>query len=260
MKQPIKRILAQLAPAPSAPGFRVLLYHAIGTRDPADRLALRLPLTAFRAQMQLLQTLGYHVVPLQSLLDGSQSAGTGQVAITFDDGYRSQLEAVQILEEFGFPATFFVVARFLDGDYAATHYWERWEHMEWRDVRMLSERGFEIGAHSVSHRRLSLCTPTELREEVGGARSYLEDCLGRVVLSFSYPYGVHNHMVRHVVEDSGYRLACTSECGTNRCPWRYFELRRTEISGADGLGDFRRKLSGKYDWLGPLHRWRALHA
>ena len=73
--------------------------------------------------------------------------------------------------------------------------------------------------------------------------------------SFSYPYGAYNDVVQQIVKEAGYRLACTSIYGTNRTPWRRFELRRIEISGADRLVDFRHKLQGKYDWLGHWQRW-----
>lgn len=258
MKQTVKRALARLGPAPRDPGFRILLYHAVDTMEPTDRLSLRVPPEVFRAQMEVLRTEGYQVVPMRSLLHGLDNGDVARVAITFDDGYRSQLRAAATLEEFGFPATFFVVIRFVNGDQTGTHYWERWDHMGWEDLRALSGRGFEIGAHSVSHSRLTRCPPGELRQEVTGAKSCLEDRLGEAVMSFSYPYGAHNDTVRRAVQEAGYRLACTSVYGANRSPWPWFELRRTEISGRDLLDDFRWKLQGKYDWLGYWQRWRAL--
>lgn len=256
----VKRALARLVPGPSDPGFRVLLYHAVDEADPADRLSLRISPAAFRAQMEFLRTERYRVVPLRSLPEGVDSDAAPQVAITFDDGYRSQLHAAAILEELGFPATFFVVIRFLDGDRTETGYWGRWEHMGWTDVQALSSRGFEIGAHSISHARLTRCSSAQLRAEVAGAKAQIEDRLGQAVVSFSYPHGVYNAAVQRTVQEAGFRLGCTSVCGTNRFPWRWFELRRTEISGDDHLVDFQQKLQGKYDWLGSWQSWRVCHA
>jgi len=260
MKQIVKRALARLAPVSSDPGLRVLLYHAVEEEDPSDRLLLRVSPETFRAQMEILRTEGYQVVPLKSLLDGLGNVSVPRVAITFDDGYRSQLQAASILEEFGFPATFFVVIRFLNGDQAATNYWEEWDHMGWKDIQALLGRGFEIGSHSVSHPCLTRCLHDQLQQEVKGAKTCLEDRLSQSVIGFSYPHGAYNSIVRHVVQEAGYQLGCTSVYGMNCFPWPFFELRRIEISGADRLVDFLNKLRGKYDWLGYWQRWCLRYA
>jgi peptidoglycan/xylan/chitin deacetylase (PgdA/CDA1 family) len=262
VKRTLVRAVAGLAPRSRAPGVRVLLYHAVDRRDRADRLSLRVPPALFREQMRFLVSTGYRVVPLNALSREAPSTGDHVVAITFDDGYRSQLEAAAILRGVGLPATFFLVAGWLDEDgasppAAASEYWRRWERMGWTDVRSLAAGGFQIGAHSLTHRRLRGCPASVLHTEVAGARSRLERGLGgAAVTAFSYPHGAHDRASRAAVARAGYQLACTSQYGENRRPWRWFQLRRTEITGADTLDDFRRKLEGRYDWLAPWQRWR----
>ncbi len=255
MRRLAKRAIARLWPVPSnaRSGVRVLLYHAIDQPDPADRLGLRVTPEAFRAQMARLRSSGYRVVSLRSLLEARGDDGTPRVAITFDDGYRSQLAAASILEEFQYPATFFVVPRWLDGDRSGDAYWEAWEHFGWDEAQRLVERGFEVGAHSATHVRLTRCSSDRLPDEVGGARRRLEDRLGYTVASFSYPHGDHDERVVEVVRAAGYRLACTSVSGTNHAPWPMLRLRRTEVSGVDRPIGFQHKLEGRYDWLG---RWQ----
>lgn len=238
----------------------MLLYHAVGQADPSDRLSLLVPLEAFRAQMRMLKEDGYRVIPLTSLLDGSDAGPGPKVAITFDDGYRNQLQAAGILQAFGYPATFFMILDALDGTRDGHHYWDRWEHMDWQDLRHLMGRGFEIGAHSRSHAPLTQCSASQLLEQVAGAKQALETRLGRPVLSFSYPHGAYDERVQEAVAQAGYRLACTSVCGGNRLPASLLALRRLEVTGRDRLGDIRRKLQGQYDWLVPWHTWRATHA
>lgn len=259
MKRAAKRLLSRVAPAPHDPGFRVLLYHAVDEPDSADRLSLRVAPQAFRAQMELLHAEGYRVVPLRDVLNSDDGHGP-RVAITFDDGYQSQLQAVPVLEEFGFSATFFVVSRFLDGETTDAHYWEQWKYMRWEDIRRLAGTGFEMGCHSASHQRLTGCSPASLEVEIRGAKSRLEDFLGQPVLSFSYPHGATSRAVQRLVQNAGYRLACTSFFGANRAPVQSFAVRRTEVSGADSLIDFRRKLQGRYDWLGHWQRGRLARA
>jgi peptidoglycan/xylan/chitin deacetylase (PgdA/CDA1 family) len=259
MRTTVKRFLATVTPPAEAEGWRVLLYHAIEEPSPEDRLGLRVSPEAFREQMVWLKDEGFTVVPLTALAAGPAQPRT--VAITFDDGYASQVAAAAILEEFGFPATFFVVPAFLDGRAGHGGYWERWGYFGWGALQTLAACGFEVGAHSTSHGRLTRCrTVRELEEETLGAKQRLEAMVHRPVSSFSYPHGAFNDTVARAVEQAGYRLACTSLSGVNRPPCVRFALRRTEITGFDRLSDFAMKLSGKYDWLQLWQRWQLARA
>jgi peptidoglycan/xylan/chitin deacetylase (PgdA/CDA1 family) len=218
-------------------------------------MALRVSRDAFLQQMNVLRADGYDVVPLASVLKASPGGKQRQVAITFDDGYRDQRWAVELLRDFGFPATLFVTPRFLDGICRPERYWEQWEHLGWDDVAALGREGLDIGAHSATHPDLRTCTARQLDVEAGEARQMLSARLGRDVEHFSYPYGRHDGRVRRAVERAGYTLACTSQYGTNGTLTSPYLIQRTEISGTDDLNDFRWKLRGKYDWLA---YWQAV--
>src|SRR5206468_1577358 len=115
-----------------------------------------------------------------------------RIAITFDDGYRSQNWAIEILRDLNFPATLFVVPRFLNGMREPQQYWEAWQHLNWDEVARLAGNGIDIGAHSVTHVDLTACAPEQLQYEVAGARRLLRSQLGLEILGFSYPHGCHN--------------------------------------------------------------------
>jgi peptidoglycan/xylan/chitin deacetylase (PgdA/CDA1 family) len=75
------------------------------------------------------------------------------VCITFDDGYRDNLElAVPVLERLGLPATFFLVPKLLSGEIDA---W--WETLGWAvgesTRRAVGWRGRELGLESSQARR-----------------------------------------------------------------------------------------------------------
>jgi peptidoglycan/xylan/chitin deacetylase (PgdA/CDA1 family) len=79
----------------------------------------------FEHQLRRLQRLGT-IVPLAPSL---RQLTTGQplppraIALTFDDGYRDNLEVgALVLERLGLPATFFLVPGILDG--AVSPWWE----------------------------------------------------------------------------------------------------------------------------------------
>jgi peptidoglycan/xylan/chitin deacetylase (PgdA/CDA1 family) len=114
-------------------------------------------------QLAFLGRLG-NVVPLGDAL-GALSRGDPlpprSVALTFDDGYRDQLElAVPILEHLGLPATFFLVPGLLDGTVQA---W--WEELAWIVTRATRDsvvwEGRSVGLKGPAERRASLAMVLE---------------------------------------------------------------------------------------------------
>jgi peptidoglycan/xylan/chitin deacetylase (PgdA/CDA1 family) len=99
---------------PPAPGL-VLLYHRVGpaAREWEPTRPLSVPQDLFRAQMEELRSR-FQPVSLDRLLDPAagppeRSEGLPPVAVTFDDGYRDNLElAHPILQSLGIPAAVFV--------------------------------------------------------------------------------------------------------------------------------------------------------
>ena len=106
----------------------VLLWHSID-RTWAYRCPPGRGIRGLEQQLRWLQRVAT-VVPLEPSL---QALAAGQalppraVALTFDDGYRDQLElAVPLLERLGMPATFFLVPGLLSREASA---W--WEVLAW---------------------------------------------------------------------------------------------------------------------------------
>lgn len=256
MKRVLSRTIAQVAPRASVGGVRVLMYHSIDEPDPSDSIGLRVSPQRFVEQMTVLRDEGYHVVPLRGIFDVPGQNGRTRVVITFDDGYRSQERAATIVRDFRFPATFFLVPRFLDGVTTANTYSETWGHLGWSDAAALVDEGFDVGAHSMTHPDLRTCVGSRLDEEVSGARTLLEQRLGCSIPHFSYPYGRYDERVRMAVERAGYQLACTSRHGLNQSVGPSYTVNRTEVYGSDKRSDFVRKLQGQYDWLGHWHDLR----
>src|ERR1700704_2612175 len=114
---------------------------------------------------------------------------SGLISLTFDDGLRCQFErAVPILDKYGFPATFFLVA-----NQDATQ--ERWNHInewwktDWRedDIAMLKklvQGGHEIGSHSVSHHPDKVRMQADI--EACDSKQLIERWVGTNVSSFCY--------------------------------------------------------------------------
>src|ERR1700686_5846150 len=103
------------------------------------------------------------------------------VSLTFDDGLRCQFErAVSILDQYGFPATFFLVANpdpiLTDG--APHPDWRKidWSEQDIQSFKSMIQRGHEIGAHSVHHRYPFL--DDDPKGEAEGSKQWIESRLG----------------------------------------------------------------------------------
>jgi peptidoglycan-N-acetylglucosamine deacetylase len=122
------------------------------------------------------------------------------VTTSWDDGDPLDVRLAQALRERGLPGTFYV---------PIIGYCGR-RTMKPSEMQDLSREGFEIGAHSYSHRTLRGMEPFELRSELVHSREILENHLGHSVSMFCYPNGQYDQQTLQFVRDAGYRGARTT--------------------------------------------------
>ena len=101
------------------------------------------------------------------------------------------------------------------------------KQLQGQDLRALCSEGFEIGAHSVSHKSLSKLNNTELSHEVRDCKSALEQVLGRQVLMFCYPNGRYNSSVVRQVKEAGYIGARTTRMLSIQLDFKPFQMPTT---------------------------------
>lgn len=98
------------------------------------------------------------------------------------------------------------------------------------DVRTIHSLGFGVGAHSVSHPILALCTQDRARDEIGGGREHLESIVRAPVTAFAYPNGIpdKDFHAGHVelVRKAGYAFALTTQRGVATAGTSLFEVPR----------------------------------
>jgi len=221
-------------------GFRVLMYHSVGTPVPDDSQSIfSINPTVFRAHMKILADFSANsAVPLSRLPDAG-------IAVTFDDGYRDNLEvAAPILERFGIPFTVFVTPGFVQSGNAI--------YLSVSALRELAGvPGATIGAHGYTHRKLTGCDAGELRNELVNSRKWLEDIIGDSVTCMAYPYGAEDSRVRAAVSAAGYNIAASCHAGINYPTYNPISLARTDIWSQDNVFVFQNKMRGDWDWL----RW-----
>jgi len=232
------------------------MYHAVENPDlNNDRMGLAVLPETFCMQMKYLKENGFHVMDLLEFVDTikrDRSIPAGSIVITFDDGFKSVLKnALPVLKKFNFPATLFVNVYFIEGKLPRGKYWSEWETLNWDGVRELHDAGFSIGAHGLTHRRLTGLSEHEIRNEVGMSGEMIGKNINSEIRSFSYPHGAFNKKTRKILEKENFICSCSSIEGANDARSNMFSLRRTEITAFDNtVYRFEKKLSGSYDWLG----------
>ena len=76
------------------------------------------------------------------------------------------------------------------------------------EIRDLSQ-DFEIGAHSMTHRRLPTISEREAAREIIESKAVLEQVIGKEIKVFCYPGGAYTKLHMQLVKDAGYRYART---------------------------------------------------
>ena len=135
------------------------------------------------------------------------------ISLTFDDGLRSQFEsAVPVLDRYGFPATFFLVANtdpiFTDG-WAEENGFE-WHKIDWtkEDIRLLRgmiARGHEVGAHTITHKRERIAANPIF--EAAESKRLIEEWLESEIPSFCYPFYDTIQVLKEPTITAGFRQA-----------------------------------------------------
>lgn len=242
----------------------ILMYHMIAEpSNSAEARFCRSP-GAFRADMEQIRLSGFQVLPLAAVLDrvtGGESSPERAVAITFDDGMACVYEnALPILQEYGYPATVFVISGLLGGynGWCEEFGFPLRRMLMNSEVRALAGAGVDIGSHTVNHPWLGKSDAIVVKREVLASKIALEDILGREVPHFAYPFGSWSTVARDAVVEAGYAGACSTMSGLNNKGTDSFLLRRTEIKGSDAPWQFRLKLRFATNDMPPISDARRL--
>ena len=243
------------------PGARipVLMYHSVSSEDESNvHPYFRTTTTpqVFATQMQFLADQKYTVLPLHEASERLRTnlpSNGKEVVITFDDGFRDfRTNAFPTLERHGFVASVFLPTDYIGN--RQKNFCGK-ECLDWDEVRELRRAGILFGSHTASHPKLRTMSLEEQVCEVRTSKVAIQDQLGELVDSFSYPYAFPEQDRRftenfqRILRESGFTHGVSTILGVATAENDPFFIRRLPVSSADDLRFFHAKLDGGYDWL-----------
>ena len=207
--------------------------------------------------MALLSMLGYRTVNLgeyaEALKDPAGDEKKGKrILLTFDDASFSVVEnALPEMGKYGFKGCVFAVAGKLGGKCSWDGEADNSPHrlMNAQELRTLAKRGWDVGAHTMTHPDLTSMSPAQAWAQIADSKKTLEALLEEAVTSFAYPYGRYDSALKDAVRSAGYSLAFATEQGDGDP----LALARRIISGRNGPVKFlfrlfqAAKLAGRRD-------------
>ena len=190
----------------------VLTYHRLSTDSSMANDYTVTPDT-FESDIKLLKSKGYEFLKA-SQIEGDFSKDRKIAVITFDDGYKSDLEyAAPILEKHSACATFFIIGEMIGKS----------GYMSEDDINLLSQKSCcEIGNHSYSiHSKFPSTITLMYRSnkfndsiiaDFKKNNKLLQEITGITPVSVSYPNGIYNLTVDKALHKDGILATfCTEE-------------------------------------------------
>ncbi len=212
----------------------ILLYHHIGVPAEDGDKYLSITTDNFRDQMAFLARNDYQTLTLDDLtaiLTHKQEAPSNPVILTFDDGFRDQYEnAVPILQEYGFTATFFITTELIESGSSS--------YMTWDLIKELPQAGMRIESQSMSDAPLAGLDQAAMMAEVRGAQAALTAQIGEAPHYLAYPFGAYDDLVLETAASAGLAGALTTNGSKAHSFARRFEWGRIPVAGDWTLADF----------------------
>jgi peptidoglycan/xylan/chitin deacetylase (PgdA/CDA1 family) len=119
---------------------------------------------------------------------------------SWDDGYAQDLKVADLLDRYGLKGTFYVCPKVQHGE----------RMLSAEELQKLS-KNHDIGAHTLTHPRLTEIPTHELEKEILGSKTWVEERTGKPCTMFCYPKGLQNAEVRSAVKEAGYKGARTCQ-------------------------------------------------
>lgn len=236
----------------------VIMYHRIiKENDKKGVHGIYVLDEVFDKQMKYLKENGYKTITFEDIKNGEWRNRFNRenkwIMLTFDDGYKDNYEiAFPILKKYGFKGTIYLLGELTYNRWDAEKLEnpeEKFVLMEDNEIMEMQEYGIEFGGHTLTHPMLAKLDLQEARREIFESRDRLNKKLGREMNCFAYPYGNLSEDVKSIVKEAGYKFAVATDSGDISFSEDLFQIRRIAIFPKNNMFSFKRKVSGKYNFI-----------
>ena len=223
----------------------ILMYHRIAVLngdEPQVTVGLTVDPGEFQLQMAWLHDHDFHTISQLQLfqaLEEGKPLPSKPILLSFDDGYRGiATVAAPIMSQFGYVGTAYVITDRIAESRKTAPTW-----LTWPQLRILEQRGWDIGSHTVSHTEIPHMSTDAAMKTLRQSRFALERHLGHPVQWFCYPAGSVNQAAVDDVRKAGYVLATTTKEGDTLSARDPLQLERVRISNTTGVRGLAAALS-----------------
>ena len=202
----------------------VLMYHKIPDVPPATKHRIFVTKEHFTRHLTFFKRRGFTLLTFADYLQFARAERSlsdfppRPLILTFDDGYLDNYtNLLPLMQQHGYRGVLYLL-----GDPALTH--NRWdteadptepraELMTFPQKQAFVAAGWEIGAHTQSHPRLSTLPLPAATREISQSKAALEADLQTTIQTFAYPYGDLNSDLKTAVRAAGFALGIATDTG-----------------------------------------------
>ncbi len=184
-------------------GILVLLYHRIDDKPTGTSLdKFSIPLKIFEKHIKILRKKGFLSVNpenIEHIVEKKLYLKHRYVLFTFDDGYKDNLCAAEILKKYGYSGIFFISTAYIGSKLNGV------EMLNINDLKKLVNMGMFLGSHSHEHLKLAELKECEIKTQVEKSLTILSGF--QKIEDFAYPFGSYSEKVQNIIRTSGIKRA-----------------------------------------------------
>jgi len=180
------------------------------------------------------------------------------IILTFDDGYTDNYtNLLPLMQQYGYRGVLYLLGDFdirynrWDVDVDPTE--PRSEIMDAAQKSAFVAAGWEIGAHTMSHAKLTELPLPVAAQEIEQSKTALETALHTTIVSFAYPFGNCNAEVKNAVRAAGFAFGIATDSGGMHLEDDRMQVFRVNMFPNETTSSLFKKTS---PWYRKYYRWK----